>query len=532
MAGSGAITAKPGAQPAARSPAQERRRTFAFICMVFGMFMAILDIQIVSASLAEIQAGLSASADEISWVQTSYLIAEVIMIPLSGTLSRMLVDALDVRDLRRRLHAHERHVRHLHVDRADDRLAGPAGLHRRRHDPDGVRVRLHDLSAFQKRPIISPIIGLVATLAPTIGPTVGGYLTDLFSWHWLFLVNIVPGIFVTVSTYLLVDFDEPDFSLFKTFDWYGLSFMAVFLGSLEFVLEEGPTNDWFDDRAVVLFTIAGVTTGIAFFYRALNGEHPIVDLRAFSDRNFATGSAFSFVMGIGLYGLTYLYPIYLARVRGYSSLQIGETMFVTGACMFLMAPVAGILSRKLDPRVMMGIGFLFFAIGTFMATGLTKDWDFWELFVPQIMRGVGLMVCMVPINNIALGTLPPARLKNAAGLYNLTRNLGGAVGLALINTLLNDRWDLHLQRLRESVEWGSSTAVERLNNLTQKFHDLGSDASVAALKTISNMLRQQALVMAFADIFMLLTFLFAAFIFALPLVRKPAAIPTGDAGAH
>ena len=133
-------------------------------------------------------------------------------------------------------------------------------------------------------------------------------------------------------------------------------------------------------------------------------------------------------MGIGLYGLTYLYPIYLARVRGYSSLQIGETMFVTGACMFLMAPVAGILSRKLDLRVMMGIGFLFFASGTFMVTGLTKDWDFWELFVPQIMRGVGLMVCMVPINNIALGTLPPERIKNASGLYNLTRNLGGAVG--------------------------------------------------------------------------------------------------------
>ncbi len=131
-------------------------------------------------------------------------------------------------------------MRHLHVDRGDDRLARPAGLHRRRHDPDGLRVRLHDLPAVETRPIISPIIGLVATLAPTIGPTVGGYLTDLFSWHWLFLVNIVPGIFVTVSTYLLVDFDEPDFSLFKTFDWSGLAFMAVFLGSLEFVLEEGP----------------------------------------------------------------------------------------------------------------------------------------------------------------------------------------------------------------------------------------------------------------------------------------------------
>ena len=531
MAGSAAITGTPAMQPSARSPAQERRRTFAFICMVFGMFMAILDIQIVSASLAEIQAGLSASADEISWVQTSYLIAEVIMIPLSGTLSRMLstrwmfVISAGGFTLMSIMCATSTSIEEMIVWRA---LQGFIG---------GGMIPTVFASAFtifppSKRPIISPIIGLVATLAPTIGPTVGGYLTDLFSWHWLFLVNIVPGIFVTVSTYLLVDFDEPDFSLFKTFDWYGLTFMAIFLGSLEFVLEEGPTNEWFEDRAVLILTIAGVTTAAAFFYRAFKAEHPIVDLRAFSDRNFAAGSAFSFVMGIGLYGLTYLYPIYLARVRGYSSLQIGETMFVTGACMFVMAPVAGILSRKLDPRVMMGIGFLCFAGGTWMVTGLTKDWDFWELFVPQILRGVGLMICMVPINNIALGTLPPQRLKNAAGLYNLTRNLGGAVGLALINTILNDRWDLHLQRLRESVDWGSATAVETLNNLTQKYLGLGSDASAAALKTMSNMLRQEALVMAFADVFLLLTVLFVAFIFALPLIRKPAAAAPGAGGGH
>nr|WP_244622786.1 DHA2 family efflux MFS transporter permease subunit [Microvirga brassicacearum] len=499
--------------------------------MVFGMFMAILDIQIVSASLAEIQAGLSASADEISWVQTSYLIAEVIMIPLSGTLSRMLstrwmfVISAGGFTLMSIMCATSTSIEEMIVWRALQGFIGGGMI-------PTVFASAYTIFPPSKRPIISPIIGLVATLAPTIGPTVGGYLTDLFSWHWLFLVNIVPGIFVTVSTYLLVDFDEPDFSLFKTFDWFGLAFMAIFLGSLEFVLEEGPTSDWFQDPTVLILAIAGVTTGIAFFYRAFTAEHAIVDLRAFSDRNFATGSAFSFVMGIGLYGLTYLYPIYLARVRGYSSLQIGETMFVTGACMFFMAPVAGILSRKLDPRVMMGIGFFFFAYGTWMVTGLTKDWDFWELFVPQIFRGVGLMICMVPINNIALGTLPPQRLKNAAGLYNLTRNLGGAVGLALINTILNDRWDLHLQRLRESVDWGSVTAVETLNNLTQNYHGLGSDASAAALKTISNMLRREALVMAFADVFLLLTFLFTAFIFALPLIRKPRAAPPGDGGGH
>ncbi|MBB4039530.1 DHA2 family multidrug resistance protein [Microvirga flocculans] len=532
MAATAAIPSGPkgAAMPAAKPAPVSGRRTFAFFCMVFGMFMAILDIQIVSASLAEIQAGLSASSDEISWVQTSYLIAEVIMIPLSGTLSRVLstrwmfVISAGGFTLMSFLCATATNIDQMIVYRA---LQGFIG---------GGMIPTVFASAFtifppEKRPVISPIIGLVATLAPTIGPTLGGYLTDLFSWHWLFLVNIVPGIFVTVSTYLLVDFDEPNLDLFNSFDWAGLGFMAAFLGSLEYVLEEGPLNDWFQDEAVLILTIVCAVGAVGFFYRAFTAKQPIVDLRAFSDRNFLAGSSFSFVMGIGLYGLTYLYPVYLGRVRGYSSLQIGETMFVSGATMFLMAPVAGFLSRKMDLRVMMGIGFVAFAVGTFMMSGLTKDWDFWELLLPQVFRGVGLMICMVPINNIALGTLPPERIKNASGLYNLTRNLGGAVGLALINTVLNNRTDLHLQRLRESVNWGRSTAVETLNSMTLKFHSLGSDAGAAAVKTMSNMVRKEAMVMSFADVFLLLTVLFLGLTLALPFIKKPRAAGAG-AGGH
>jgi DHA2 family multidrug resistance protein len=503
---------------------------FAFLCMVFGMFMAILDIQIVSASLAEIQAGLSASTDEISWVQTSYLIAEVIMIPLSGTLSRILstrwmfVMSAAGFTAMSFLCAMSSSIEEMIVWRA---LQGFIG---------GGMIPTVFASAFtvfppEKRPIVSPMIGLVATLAPTVGPTIGGYLTDLFSWHWLFLVNIVPGIFVTVSTFLLVDFDEPDLSLFKGFDWAGLGFMGAFLGSLEFVLEEGPANDWFDDEWVLALTVVCTLAAIGFFWRAFTAKQPIVDLRAFADRNFAAGSAFSFVMGIGLYGLTYLYPFYLGSVRGYSALQIGETMFVSGVCMFLMAPVAGILSRKIDLRLMMALGFIGFAIGTWQITGITKDWDFWELFVPQIFRGVSLMICMVPINNIALGTLPPSRIKNAAGLFNLTRNLGGAVGLAVINTTLDDRIDLHAARLRESLNWSRSVANETLAALTLKFQALGSDASAAALKTMGNMIQREAMVMSFADVFFLLSFLFLALAFALPLVRKPKPLGAG-AGGH
>src|SRR5208282_400182 len=285
-------------------------------------------------------------------------------------------------------------------------------------------------------------------------PTAGGYLTDLFSWHWLFLVNIVPGIIVSVAAWLLIDFDEPDLKLLKNFDWTGLVAMAAFLGALEYALEEGPSKDWLENGPVTIALVVSGLGAVVFFWRAFTARQPIVDLTAFADRNFWTGSSLAFILGIGLYGLTYIYPVYLAAVRGYSALMIGDTMFVTGVCMFVMAPISGRLMGKVDPRLMIAVGFVGFAVGTWQASFITADWDFWELLVPQMFRGFSLMLCMVPINNLALGTMPPHRIKNASGLFNLMRNLGGAVGLALINILLDKRMDLHLERLRESVTWG------------------------------------------------------------------------------
>ena len=507
------------------------RKVIAFLCMVFGMFMAILDIQIVSASLTEIQAGLSASADEISWVQTSYLIAEVIMIPLSGYLSR----AFSTRWLfavscagftfMSFLCATASSIDEMIIYRALQGFIGGGMI-------PTVFAAAFSVFPREKQNVVSPLIGLVATLAPTIGPTIGGYLTELFSWHWLFLINIVPGILVTISTLILVDFDEPDLSLLDRFDWLGLLSMAAFLGSLEFVLEEGPANDWFDDHEIVLFTAVGAISGVVFFLRAFMAKEPIVDLRSFANRNFATGATFSFAMGIGLYGLTYLYPLYLARVRDYSALMIGETMFVTGICMFLTAPVAGRLMRLLDPRVMVALGFLGFGLGTWEASKITVDWDFWELFWPQVLRGVSLMICMVPITNLSLGTLPVTTLKNASGLFNVTRNLGGAVGLAIINTILSDREDLHIARIRETLTWGRDVADKALETMTSGYSPLGPLADTAALSSLYGMVRQQASVMAFADVFFVLTVLFVLLVAATPMMQRPAAPTGGGGGGH
>ena len=515
--------------PKPTSAATDRRKLFTFVAMVFGMFMAILDIQIVSASLAEIQAGLSASSDEVAWVQTSYLIAEVVMIPLSGILSR----AFSTRWLftvscagftaMSFLCSTATTIDQMIVYRALQGFIGGAMI-------PTVFAASYMIFPREKQPVIAPLIGLVATLAPTIGPTVGGYLTDLFSWHWLFLVNVVPGIVVSVVAYTCIDFDKPDLTLLERFDWTGLAGMAALLGAMEYVLEEGPQKNWFDEQAVTVCFVVSIVGGVLFFWRAFTAPQPIVDLRVFANRNLAVGSLFSFVMGIGLYGLTYIYPVYLARVRGYSSLQIGETMFVTGVCMFVAAPIVGRMMGKVDPRWMVGIGFTGFALGTYLASNITRDWDFWELLVPQVLRGFSLMTAMVPINNVALGTVPPDKLKNASGLFNLTRNLGGAVGLAMINTLINDRWDLHMQRLREHVAWGREQAERTLSGLTDAYGLMGSDAAVAATKRMALIVRGQALVMSLADVFLALTVLFLLLVFATPLMQKPARRGGGGGG--
>ncbi|MGH6684328.1 MAG: DHA2 family efflux MFS transporter permease subunit, partial [Pseudolabrys sp.] len=417
------VSIQPPVSGAGSADRLDPRRLAAFIAMCFGMFMAFLDIQIVSASLAEIQAGLSASGDEIPWVQTSYLVAEVIAIPLSGFLSRALgtrilftVSAAGF-TFASVMCGLSSSIDSMIVWRALQGFIGGGMV-------PTVFASAYIIFAGPRQKMVAPVVGLIATLAPTIGPTIGGYVTDALSWHWLFFVNIGPGIVVTLAAWLLLDgFDKPDRSLLQNFDWWGLASMIGFLGALEYVLEEGPRKDWFDDNTIVMLAIVSALSAIVFFARVLTARVPIVDLSAFLNRNFAVGSLFSFVLGVGLYGLTYLYPVYLAQVRGYDALMIGQTMFVSGLAMFATAPFAGQFSQKYDPRYVLIAGFVLFAIGTWQMSYLTQDWDFGELLWPQIFRGVGLMFAIVPVTNTALGTLSPERMKNASGLFNLTRNL-------------------------------------------------------------------------------------------------------------
>jgi len=512
-------------------PVVTPRLIAAFVALSVGMFMAILDIQIVASSLSEIQAGLSASSSEIAWVQTAYLVAEIVMIPLTGYLGRALstrylfaiaAGGFTVMSI---LCATATSISQMIVWRAAQGFIG------------GAMIPVVFSAAFtvfprRQQAMVASIVGLIATLAPTIGPTIGGILTNAFSWHWLFLINVAPGLAVTIAVLALVDFDKPDFSLLRRLDWPGLITLAIFLGTLEYVLEEGAGNDWFQDSTILIAAIVSAIAGIGFFYRALTAAEPVVDIRAFRDRNFSTGSLFSFALGLGLYGLVFLYPVFLARVRGYDSLQIGNTMFVTGIFMMITAPIAGTLAQRIDPRLMMAFGMGLFAVSCLELVPITKDWAFGELFLPQALRGIALMTSMLPVSILALGTLPPDRVKNASGLFNLMRNLGGAFGLAGITTFLNKRDDLHLERLREAVTWSRQTAVEELSNITAGFNATpGLDSSQAALKTLSNIVQQQALVMAFSDVFLILAVVFFAVVLLIPLARRPER-PAAAGGGH
>ncbi len=502
-----------------------------WLAMVVGMFMAILDIQIVASSLENIQAGLSASPDEIGWVQTSYLIAEVVMIPLSGFLSRLLstrwlfvISAIGF-TLMSVACAMAWSIESMIWFRAAQGFLGGAMI-------PTVFAATYTIFPKSKQASASIIIGLIATMAPTVGPTLGGFLTQSLSWHWLFLVNVGPGLLVALVVAVTLDLDRGDKSLLRGFDLKGLLAMGTFLGSLEYVLDEGPKDDWFDEQAIVIGTLICVTSGIYFFWRMFRYDKPIVYLDTFKDRNFALGCMFSFALGIGLYGSVYIIPLLLSRVRGFDSLQIGVIMAVTGICQFLSAPIAGRLMQVLNPRTLLGIGLALFALGVGLNGFQNSQVSFDDLLLPQAIRGFALMFCMLPITNLALGTLPPEKIKNASGLFNLTRNLGGAIGLAAINTLLDKRMDLHFAHLAEHINPVNSAFQHSLSTLTARYSALGiSDPASAAMKTITNMVTRESTMIAFNDVHLAMAGVFLLMLLLLPLI-KPAAGAAPPPGAH
>jgi DHA2 family multidrug resistance protein len=498
-----------------------------FFSMAMGVFMAVLDIQIVASSLQKIQAGLSATKDEIAWVQTSYLIAEVIIIPLSGWLGRVFstrylyVISAGGFTLASLLCACAWNLPSMIVFRCLQGFIGGAMI------PMTFTV-IFILFPPRLQPAMTIVLGLIVTIAPTIGPILGGFLTETYNWELLFLINIIPGIIVCLMVWKYLDIDQPDWTLLQKIDFVGITLIAVFLGSMQFVLEEGASKQWFEDHLIVALTLVAMVSGIAMLIWELKIPHPIIDLYAFRNINFAIGCVYSFVLGAGLYTIIYLTPIYLAGVKGLNSLQIGYYLMVVGLFQLLSAFIAGPLEKKMDLRWMLCLGFGLFALGSWLNGGLTVESGYWEFFWPQAIRGTALMLCFLPINTLSLGRLPVEEVKNASGLYNLMRNLGGAIGLAVANTQMIYLTKAHYAALRESVTATRYQAQEMLEGLSASMAQMNVPyPDLAALKQITGLALREAEVMTFNSLFQVIAVMFLASLAAAPFLKQVDAEKTG-----
>lgn len=437
-----------------------------FSVMMLGNFMAILDVQIVASSLNEMRAGMSASQDEIIWVQTIYLICEVISIALAASLSKIFstriyfaYSALGF-TFASMLCGIAWDMPSLLFFRAIQGFFGGGMV------PTAMGA-MFMLFPPQKISLPLVIVGMINTTAPTLGPIVGGWITNHFSWHWLFFVNLLPGL-VVFSVVLNSPFnDSSHHDLLKRIDWLALLSLALFLGCIVYVLDEGPRHDWFDDQAVSVAFCTLLIAGIIFFWRTHVVAEPIVDLSVFTDRNFAISTIIAFTVGIVLYGLVYITPFFLGTVRGLNSQQIGEIMLVTGVSMFITALLYGFIFSKFDSRYNIFCGLLIVSVGVWLNSYFTPETDFGDLFWAQIVRGFGLMICMISISKVAMDTLPREKIRGASGIINLMRNVGGAIGFAIINTMIGYLYDLHQHNIKSRLSWGAYS----LNQMTSADFD-------------------------------------------------------------
>ncbi|MGZ2450107.1 DHA2 family multidrug resistance protein [Rhizobium ruizarguesonis] len=518
------------ATPAAMSPL---RMWAAVVGSTLGAFMAVLNIQIVNASLADIQGAIGAGTDDGGWISTSYLIAEIVVIPLSAWLARvfsvrnyLLVNAILFLIFSVAC-AFAANLQQMIILRAIQGFSGGVLI------PMAFTIII-TLLPKAKQPIGLALFALSATFAPAIGPTIGGYLTENWGWEYIFYVNLVPGALMVGLLWVSLDRAPMNLKLLAKGDWPGIITMAIGLAALQTVLEEGNKEDWFGSDFIVHLSVIAAVSLTLFLIIELKTAQPLLNLRLLVRRNFGFGIVANFLLGIALYGSVFVLPIYLTRIHGYNSEQIGMVLAWTGIPQLLLIPLVPRLMKRFDVRLLIVIGFALFAASNFMNVHMTGDYASDQLFWPNIVRAIGQALVFTPLSAIATAGIEQENAGSASALFNMMRNLGGAVGIASLQTFLSKREQFHSNILTNSVSVFEEATRDRIARLTGYFMSHGvSDQALASHKAvvaIALKIRKQANIMAFSDTFFLLGVALVVALLASLLLRKPGQLSGG--GAH
>ena len=507
-----------------------------WICVIgvlIGCFLAVLNIVVTNSSLRDIAGTLGASADEISWIPTSYLVAEIVVIPLTGWLSAAfsLKKYLMVNSILFVLFSiccGQTHSLDLMIlFRVAQGFTG------------GVLIPLSFVAILtylpvSKQPIGMALFTVTATFAPAIGPLIGGWLTDNYGWPFIFYMNAIPGALMIVAVWFTMEQQPMNLTLLKQGDWWGILTMAIGLAAFEIVLEDGNRKDWFGDPGIVRLAWTAAIFIPAFIVIELRQKEPLVDLRLFARRNFGLGSIVNVVLGIGLYGVVFILPLYLGQMHGYDASQIGTVLIWLGLPQLLVIPLVPKLMRLVDTRIIIGIGVLLFGGSSFFTAHLDSNFAGPQFYLPLIIRALGQPLIMVPLSAVTTAGMAKGRESgSASALFNMMRNIGGSIGIAGLSTLLSVRERFHSERIGESVTVYSGAVQERMQQSMAYFLTQGSDsysANKRAVGAIGGAVRHEAFLLSYSDCFLTLGCVLLASAFVLFFMKR--ARISGAVGGH
>ena len=501
---------------------------------MLGAFMAVLDIQITNSSLKDILGTLSATQEEGSWISTAYLCAEIVVIPLAALMVRVfsmrgyMIGTTAAFLVFSTLCGWAWNLESMIVFRMLQGFTGGALI------PMAMTLVMAKLPP-SKRAVGMAIFGLTATLAPTMGPTLGGYLSELYGWPSIFYINWIPGLLLIFGVWWGLDKEKVELKLLAQADWVGIAFMAIGLGCLTIFLEEGNSKDWFDSSFIVTFAALALFGIVGWVSTSMTRAEPFVNLRLYGDRNFLVATALSAAVGMGLYGASFLLPLYLGQIAGYTPMQIGTVIMWAGLPQLLVMPFAAALSSKVDNRILCSIGLALFGVSCLMNSHMDATTGYDQLLWSQVVRALGVPFIMLTLSNFAMQGISQRDTSSASSLFNMTRNLGGSVGIAMLATALTNREHFHSARLGESISSYSAATQQRLDQMTGAFVANGIDPATAAnqaLAALDRIVRRESYIMAYNDGFVIMGFVLIACIGVLWFANKVKSPSGGGAGAH